>query len=215
MMIDFKVDDKEYKVVKPNAKQQSEANRIYAEEFSRLLKENKLMVREEMMAIAKSRGLWSEEKEMELEAMRQEIFTLQDKIEGGGYELDEAIKDANTIKELRTKILTSHIILNGVLNNTVEQQAEDARMDYLSSVCIVNGDGTPYFNSVDDLNTKEGEVVTEGLKKFNEMMYGSFDSFKDTPENKLLKEYAKEEEKEESKKKESKPFLKNGKPIKK
>ena len=138
-MIDFKIGEQNYKVVKPNAKQHAEANKIYTTEFNKLLKEGVLMVKDEMLAIAKKRGLWSDKKEVENKTKAKEIVKLQDKIEKGGYELSEAREDVKRIQELRSEMFQDQVVLNGILDNTVEQQATNARYDYLASVCIVDG----------------------------------------------------------------------------
>jgi len=217
-MIDFTVNEKNYKVVKPNAKQHSEANKIYTREFNRLLKEGVLMVHDEMMATAKSRGLWSDQKEQEIQEKTKEIHALQDKLDKGGYELDEAREDAKKIQTLRGEILTSQFVLNGILDNTVEQQAQSARYDYLASVCIVDSNNKIYCKSLDDYyNSDDDEVLNIGLVYFAKMYYGTANIEKSI-DAKFIDDYGLEDkvdkkEPKKIKKVEKKPFLKNGKPV--
>lgn len=215
-MIDFKIGEQNYKVVKPNAKQHAEANKIYTTEFNKLLKEGVLMVKDEMLAIAKKRGLWSDKKEVENKTKAKEIVKLQDKIEKGGYELSEAREDVKRIQELRSEMFQDQVVLNGILDNTVEQQATNARYDYLASVCIVDEKNRPVCKSLDDYYNSEDPAIALGTFHFSKLFYGTHDNKSvdiQFVEQYGLNDVGEDPGHKEEEKVEKKPFLQDGKPI--
>jgi hypothetical protein len=74
---------------------------------------------------------------------------------------------------------------------TAESQSENAKFDYLVSVCIKDDEGKPIFTDIEDYKEKSDEpYIAEAATKLASMLYGLDDSWEaNLPENTFLQKY--------------------------
>lgn len=208
----FEIEGKTYTVRLPNAKEREEGERIHNRVFAYALKTGGLLDGQ-VMSIAKEHGLWSDEKEAEVKAIREELAEKEKVLDEGGIELDEAKAVATKMKELRTKLLIYNLMLEELRGESVSRKADAAQVEFYVSRCTM-ADGKQVYKDLDDYYVNQNTPLAQSaMVAFNKLWYNfNEDSFK-FPEDSFMQEYFKEELVVE--KKEKKPFLKNGKPIKK
>lgn len=205
--------DVDYEVRMPTAVQRREGRRLYNKTLAECLKDG-CILRAQVEDFAIKQGLWSEEKQAKVKALREELSSKARILEEGGIELEEAKKVAESMREIRSDLMELNFKLNEVATLSAEVQAENEEINYLISVCVFKA-GKPYFKSLDDYLQKVGEdpVATVASLQFQYMWYGMDNNVSDSYiENQFLKEFGFEKD-EEPEQKERKPFLKDGKPV--
>ena len=222
-MKDFKVNDKDYVLRAPTAKDIQDAQKYHSKVFSDGLKDPNMMTQQEVRKTLEERGFFSPEQEAEISAFAEELKQKTEVLEAGGIELEEAEKLALEMRELREKILIKQSVLNEFFNQSIERRAADAREDFLLSRTVFEkGKKQPYCKDLDDYYSKQNDPVM--FKAYSLFIGASEDDggiYGSLPEIQFLREYGfmdeqyrlKDEEVKEKPK--SKPFLKNGKPVKK
>lgn len=213
-MIEFEVDGKKCVLRTPNTKDRREARRSYNQVYSQCIADGAPLAKQ-LMNLLRERGIITDESEAEIAGAEKELQTLLEKLDKGGYELEQAKEDVKQIRKLRGVLLNYNMIINQMMVNTPERQAEEAEKDALLASCL-QVDGKQYCRNLDDFYAKsEDEIIITGILKFNEMMYGDIGSVLDSlPENKFLKEYGLELEEEAPELEvEKKPFTRDGVPV--
>lgn len=210
----FEVDGKKYQVRLPNAKEREEGERIHNRIFAYSLKTGGLLDGQ-IMSVAKEHGLWSDEKEAEVREIREQLGEKERVLDEGGIELEEAKAIAVTMKELRTKLLIFNLMLEELRGESVSRKADAAQVEFYVSRCTLDEQGRQVYKDLDDYYVNQNAPLAQAaMIAFNKLWYNfNEDSFK-FPEDNFMEEYFKEEL-EPAKKKEKKPFLKDGKPVKK
>lgn len=208
----FEIDGVEYTVRLPNAKEREEGERIHNRVFAYALKTGGLLDGQ-VMAVAKEHGLWDDEKEAEVRAIREELSQKEQALDEGGIELDEAKILAVSMKELRTKLLIYNLMLEELRGESVSRKADASQVEFYVSRCVMLN-GKQVYKDLDDYYVNQNTPLAQAaMLAFNKLWYNfNEDSFK-FPEDTFMQEYFKEEL-EPPKKKERKPFLKDGKPVK-
>lgn len=177
-------------VRKPNSKDKRDANVVYARAFNQAV-QNGAMLNDRLSDYLIEQGLWSEKQEEELKKIMKELAEKQKKLEAGGIKLSEARDLAIDIRKLRfqwTKLLSKTAHLK---ENTAEGQAENERFHYLCSVCLVDEEGNPIFENVDEYLEHGDEPHI--LRAAQELLQLEADLDPDweenLPENQFLKKY--------------------------
>ena len=185
----FELNGKKYAVLRPNYNQAQRAQLIYNKSFREAVEEG-LYLSSEIEEVVRKRKIWTEEK-------TQKMLELQEQIDNKVKELEkEAKTKSQRAKKLAMEILGLRNQLrmmiaerNYLTDNTAESFAENARFNYLVSVCTVHDDdGSPCFKDFDDYVTYVGtDLVNEASDKLALIMYGlEPDADKKLPENKYL-----------------------------
>lgn len=187
----FKIGDVELAAVKPNAKQVQEASLIYGAAWAKNVK-NGLIMRKALDQHLRDQGVWNDAKDKEFRELQSSIDSKVKLLSRGGIKLKEAKKLALEISTLRATLRLLLMDRTAEDNNTAEGQAENAKFNYLVSVCVVYNDtGKPYYSSLEDYLNKSAEpeaFIIAG--KLAELLYGYDSDFeKSLPENKFLREY--------------------------
>ena len=191
---DFKVtvDGKEqdYLVRSPTVEDQREAQKVYNQAFTDALK-NKAIVRAKMDEFLEEQGLWNDEKKQNYEMLQKDLLTKEQKLSRGGIKLSDAKQLAFEMSEIRSKMRELIGSRTSLDNHSAEGQADNARFNYLASVCIRNRDNSAYFANLEDYLAKSGDdVAIVGAQTLAAMMYGLDNNFeKNLPENKFLIKY--------------------------
>ncbi len=208
----FEVDGKTYSVRLPNAREREEGERIHNRVFAYALKTGGLL-EGQIMSVAREHGLWNEEKEAEVKAIREELAEKERVLDEGGIELDEAKAIAVHMKELRTKLLIYNLMLEELRSESVSRKADNAQVEYFVSRCTLC-DGKQVYKDLDDYYLQQNTpLAASAMVAFSKLWYNfNADAFK-FPEDQFMEEYFKDEVVPTIVEKQKKPFLKNGKPV--
>ncbi len=195
---EFKVGELELKIRKPNIDELREAQKVQTRAFHDAL-DNGAILRVKLDDVLESQGLWDKKKEMELKTLQAEIADLEVRLLKGGMKLSEGEKVAFEMIDKREKI--KDIVSNKLIydSRTAESMSEDARTDYLLSVCLVynNKENTPYFKDLADyLNQQDGPVAIQAYREYLMLMNNSDENpEKNLTEYKFLRKYNKVDDK--------------------
>lgn len=209
----FTINDVEYEVRMPNSKQRRDARRLYNRIFKEALDDG-CILQVQLDDFNRQHGLWTDEDEAELRSTRTELGQLEQVLDEGGIELEEANKIADKMVDLRNELFRMNIRINQLADQTAEQQAQASQMDYFVANCTYSNN-KPVFKSLDDYyeRLENDDVASRATAEFSAMWYGIDEDSWTFPETKFKKEYGFLDDKKDEPK-ERKPFLKNGKPVK-
>lgn len=183
--------DKEMLVRSPSLNDQREAQKVYNQAFTDAVK-SKSVVRAKLDDLLQDQGLWNDEKQAKFTALQRELFDGEKRLAKGGFSLNEAKDLAIKMKAIREEIRDLISVRTSLDNHSAEGQADNARFNYLVSVCLVYNDTKqPFFSSLEDyLNRAGEEVALLGAQHLANMLYGLDNDYEtNLPENKFLKKY--------------------------
>lgn len=190
--IDGKDQELNLAIRKPSGQEGIEAQKIYSKAWNEAFNTRSLLraqVNDELV----KRGLWSDEKEKELTEKAKELQGKLDTLKKGGGKLKDAKELALNARKLRYEFNRLALDKNVLDNNTVEGQAEAAKINYLISVCTVYNHGSKksYFKSLEDYYNRSAEKATiEAANAFMAFVYNLDEDFeKKYPENEFLLKY--------------------------
>ena len=179
-------------VEKPNNEVVKGADRYRAKAWNECILDG-IVTKKELSTLMKKRGIWSDKKEDEQEAISKEINQLEQKLylecgkrnskKAEGKEI--AIQIRRKRNELRQLISEKM----GLEENTAEALADNSRFDYIVAHCTFHANGEKVYKDIDDYNSKSAdEVAYTAASALAEMMYSIDSDFeKNLPENKWLK----------------------------
>ena len=221
-------EETKYYIEPPTAEDIRGADWRYSKTFTKCLIEG-ITTSAEMMDILNRRGIIGPEFEQRANELAQ---NLSDKID-----LLEATEDVDIKRELslevaraREELFQWNQRLNGPMNNTAEQISDDARLEFLTSAMVIDGEGKKVWDSYDTY-LKEKSQALALRARFEVMLYlqGLDSDFLDkTPEAQAMREVeqdvmekaeallkateaVEEEEKEEKETKKKTPRKRGGK----
>jgi hypothetical protein len=183
--------EKEFLVKSPTLDNQREAQKVYNQAFTDAIK-SKSVVRAKLDELLEDQGLWNSEKQAKFTLLQKELLEGEKKLAKGGFSLNEAKDLAVKMKKVRDDIRDLISVRTSLDNHSAEGQADNARFNYLVSVCVVYNDTKqPYFNSMEDyLNRSTDPVALMAAQNLANMLYGLDNDYESNlPENKFLKKY--------------------------
>ena len=188
-----KVDDKDREILvrSPSLNDQREAQKIYNQAFTDAIK-SKSVVRAKLDDLLEDQGLWNQEKQKRFTELQKELLEGEKKLAKGGFSINEAKDLAIRMKAVRDEIRDLISVRTSLDNHSAEGQADNARFNYLVSVCVVYNDTKePVFNNLEDyMNRSTEEVAILGAQNLANMLYGLDNDYEaNLPENKFLKKY--------------------------
>lgn len=174
-------------VKKPSSKELSDAQ-IYSASVATRAVAAKALTRKKLADVLSEQGIWTKEHQDKLEEIQKRIEANVRKLALGGIKLSAAREIAISIKKDRRdqqELLSRRSELDEF---TIESQAENARFDYLVSVCVVNEDGSKVFATLDDYKNKSEEPFAyEAANALFEVISNTDKDWqKKLPENKFL-----------------------------
>lgn len=188
------IDDKfprEFLVKMPSLNDQREAQKIYNQAFTDAIK-SKSVVRAKLDDLLADQGLWDDEKQAKFTSLQKELLDGEKRLAKGGFSINEAKDLAIKMKTVRDQIRDLISVRTSLDNHSAEGQADNARFNYLVSVCVVYNDTKePYFKNMEDyLNRATEQVAILGAQNLANMLYGLDNDYESNlPENKFLKKY--------------------------
>ena len=171
---------------------QLEANKAFRKAI-----ESDALTREKIDEYMRANSMWNDEKQKQLETLAKQINEGERQLARGGKTKDGqpfSLKQARALAlEIRgwryeqTMLLAKRRELDQF---TVQGQAENAKFDYLVSVCTVDEDGKPVFTNTEDYYEKSSEkYVVDAASELGNMLFGLETDFeKKHRENVFLKE---------------------------
>ena len=185
-------EDTKYFIESPTAEDIRGADWQYSKTFTQCLVEG-ITTSVEMMDILTRRGIIGPVFEERANELAQ---NLSDKI----VALDSA-KDVDTKRELSLKVAEAREALfqwnqrlNGPMNNTAEQMSDDARLEYLTAMIVVDEKGKKVWNSYDSFLREKSQALAMRAR-FEVMLFlqGLDSDFLDqTPEARAMREVQQE-----------------------
>jgi hypothetical protein len=180
-------------IVKPNSKQLRDAQLVQNQAFKQALNSGALL-RARLDDHMKEQGLWNDAKEAELKSLTHKISEGERKLAKGGAggftkaQARQLAIDMSKWRNDQSKLLMSKRQLD---EYTVEGQAENARFDYLVSICTEKEDTSPYFSSLEDYRERADEEASVKAATTLATLLFSFDNDwqSNLPENKFLKQH--------------------------
>lgn len=183
--------EKEFLVKTPSLNDQREAQKVYNQAFTDAIK-SKSVVRAKLDDLLEDQGLWNDEKQAKFTLLQKDLLDGEKRLAKGGFSLNEAKDLAIKMKGIRDEIRELISVRTSLDNHSAEGQADNARFNYLVSVCVVYNDTKqPYFNSMEDyLNRSTDTVGLLGAQNLANMLYGLDNDYESNlPENKFLKKF--------------------------
>lgn len=177
-----------YCIAIPNAEDIRGADWVYSKTYTKSLVEG-ITTSAEMMDILLRRGIIGPEFEQRSIELSNNLNEKISQLELSDN-LEEKRELALEVASAREKLFTWSQRLNGPMNNTCEQMADDARLEYLTSVMLEDEAGNKIWDSYDFfLNEKNNELASRA--RFETMIYLQgldSDFLEKTPEAMALKE---------------------------
>jgi hypothetical protein len=170
---------------------QREATKIYNQTFSEALKA-RAVVRAKLDDILVEQGLWDATKQAQFTKYQSDILDGEKKLAKGGISLSEAKNVALDMRKNRAELRDLIAVKTNLDTHTAEGQADNARFNYLVSVCTVYNDSKEqYFKNYEEyLNRSSDPVAILAAQNLAGMLYGLENDYEDKlPENKFLKQY--------------------------
>jgi hypothetical protein len=175
----------------PSLQDQREGQKIYNQAFTDAIK-SKSVVRAKLDDLLQEQGLWNDEKQAKFTGLQKELLDGEKRLAKGGFGIKEAKSLALKMREVRDEIRDLISVRTSLDNHSAEGQADNARFNYLVSVCVVYKDtNEQYFKSLEEyLNSADNPVAMLGAQTLATMVYGLDNNFEKTlPENKFLQKY--------------------------
>lgn len=187
----FEVDGVKYAVLQPNIKQLTEANKLRRETFNTELEAGSLL-RDQLEQELRKRKLWSDEREMEYQALRTDVIDMEYRLAKGGIKLSEAKQIALDMKQKRNQMVELLSSRTDLDSNTCEGRADAVRFNYLFANCLVyEENGNPYFpGGLDEYLSRQNDPVSAvGATEFFYLISDTEQVDDNLPENKFLKKF--------------------------
>jgi hypothetical protein len=179
-------------VEKPNNDVVKRADRCKAKAWNECIMDG-IVTKKELSTLMKKRGIWSEKKEDEQDAISKEINELEQKLylECGKRESKKAEGKVLAI-EIRKKRNELRDLISEKMSleeNTAEALADNSRFDFLVAHCTFHANGEMVYKDMDEYNSKSAdEIAFAAASELASMMYAIDSDFeKNLPENKWLK----------------------------
>lgn len=143
-------EEKDVAVIRPNPTENQAAMRIYNKTVAESLRDGCLL-KDAMENYVREQGIWGDEQEAELKKVLEETNALESKLLSGKMKKSEGRDIALKLRDLRVRLRVILAPKTDAESNTVQSHAEQAKLDYLVSVCTVYDDtGEKVFTSLED-----------------------------------------------------------------
>ena len=183
--------EKQFLARSPSLQDQREAQKVYNQAFTDAIK-SKSVVRAKLDDLLEDQGLWNDDKQAKFTSLQKDLLEGEKRLAKGGFSLNEAKDLAIKMKNIGDEIRDLISVRTSLDNHSAEGQADNARFNYLVSVCVVYNDTMqPYFKDLEDyINRSSEKVAILGAQNLANMLYGLDNEYESNlPENKFLKKY--------------------------
>lgn len=188
----FTIDDKEYAVLEPTAKIRQQAQVEHSRVLGELMRDEKILTRQELENLIENRKIWSKEENDEYKKLLEFLPKARQQLEQGNMKLSEAKSLALEISDKRSRLNNLMTAKRQYDEYTVEGKAEEAEHAYLVSHCCVdNTTGAKVYKDIEDyLENKNTPLGILASINMMQVEYGSTEEiYKQLPENQFLLEW--------------------------
>lgn len=178
-------------VKKPTKKELNDSQLVYNKVWRESL-ENKAILRQKLNDYLTEQGVWSDEKQKQYEDYIKKINERELILKKGGIPLKKAKSIALELKRFRADFRDLISERTSYDSNTAEGTADNARFDYLVSVCVLDpSTKTPVFKNMDDYNQKGAEPwAVKAAGELANFLYNLDPNYEiNLPENNFLKKF--------------------------
>jgi hypothetical protein len=178
-------------VKKPTKKELNDSQLVYNKVWREAL-ENKAILRQKLNDYLTEQGVWSDEKQKQYEDYIKKINERELILKKGGIPLKKAKSIALELKRFRADFRDLISERTSYDTNTAEGTADNARFDYLVSVCVLDpSTKTPVFKNIDDYNQKGAEPwAVKAAGELANFLYNLDPNYEiNLPENNFLKKF--------------------------
>ena len=177
-------------VVRPTKEQSAQAQIVASKNFRDAILSGAL-VRKTLEDLLIKQGIWDAERQAKVDKIDDEIREKLLKLKKGGIKLGEARDLAIDIRIARMNRSNLISEKNAHDEFTAEAQSENAKFDYLVSVCVKDEEGNNVFKDIDDYKERGNEpYANEAAAKLATLVWGLDDDWEhNLPENKFLEKF--------------------------
>lgn len=178
-------------VKKPTQKELTDSQIPYNKAWRKALDEG-VMIRAKLNEYLTAQGVWSDEKQKSYEKYIKEINAKELLLKKGGIPLKKAKSIALELKRTRQEFRELISDRTAYDNNTAEGLADNARFDYLVSVCVLDpSTKKPVFKNLDDYNDRGSEAwAIKAASELANFLYNLDPNYeKSLPENNFLSKH--------------------------
>jgi hypothetical protein len=178
-------------VKKPNRKDLNDSQVVYNKAWRKALDE-KAILRQKLNDYLIEQGVWSAEKQRQYEEAIKKINDKELILKKGGIPLKKAKAIALELKRVRNEFRDLIAERTSYDNNTAEGTADNARFDYLVSVCVLDpSTKSPVFKNLDDYNERGTEAwAIKAAGELANFLYNLDPNYETSlPENSFLKKF--------------------------
>jgi hypothetical protein len=189
----FTQGDKQYVVVTPTATQLVESKMAYNIAFKKSV-DSGAYLRKSWDKILESQGLWSAEKTKRIASLQFLLAKLERKL-NSKIKLTEAKEVAKSLAESRAELRRLVYERTELDDRTAEGQAEQARLEHLCSLCLLNYiDRKRVYSDAVSMIESGDEAVSVALDKLAAIVYNVDPNFEaNLPENKFFSRFGEPE----------------------
>lgn len=135
----------------------SKAHLVFRKAYSHGLREGYLLSKE-VDNILRARGLWDDEKDNEVEALRLEISSLEDKLGDSDLSDEKGRQVCESLIEKREELFEINSMVSSISDNTCEAVAAEEKNYFLAANCVYNSTGlSKVYKSVEDYKARLDE----------------------------------------------------------
>jgi len=188
--VEFKIEDKEYYVQFPSARQEKDGMIVFAKALTKAVQDG-IMSQDRLDKYCRDQGVWNDEKQKNREDIETFIRNGVDTLAKGGVKKSEARTLAIQMRRKRFELMALLMDRTKLEGFTAEALADKERTAYFISCCTKNKDGTRVFASIEDYCDKENDVIGK-LAEYNyaKLTNGFDDDFQSKwPEVEFLTKY--------------------------
>jgi hypothetical protein len=178
-------------VKKPNRKDLNDSQIAYNKAWRKSLEE-KAILRQKLNDYLTEQGVWSDAKQKQYEEFIRKINDKELVLKKGGIPLKKAKSIALDLKRLRADFRELISERTSYDNHTAEGSADNARFDYLVSVCVLDpSTKKPVFANLDDYNERGSESwAVKAAGELANFLYNLDPNYeKSLPENTFLNKF--------------------------
>jgi len=178
-------------VKKPSKRDRDDAQLIYASSWRKAV-EGKAVLREKLNEYLTEQGLWDDAHEKKYKDILNKINDKETVLKKGGIPLREAKKIAFELRDLRVELRDLISVRTAYDQNTAEGLADNARFDYLVTVCVLDANTEkPVFKDLEDYNERGAEEwAVKAASQLASFLYDLDPKYEENlEENKFLKNH--------------------------
>ena len=178
-------------VKKPNRKDLNDSQIAYNKAWRKSLEE-KAILRQKLNDYLVEQGVWNDAKQKQYDDYIKKINERELLLKKGGIPLKKAKGIALELKRLRLEFRELISERTSYDNNTAEGTADNARFDYLVSVCVLDpSNKQPVFKDLDDYNERGSEDwAVKAASELANFLYNLDPNYeKSLPENSFLSKF--------------------------